>query len=86
MGTLTLELMIGPIVFQVMFQILRIHVSFNLLLGCPWIHNAGVIPSSLHLKVKFIHDGLVITISSIGGAHLTYEPLLEISHGVMICF
>ena len=35
MGTLTLELMIGPVVFQVLFQILRIPVSFNQLLGCP---------------------------------------------------
>ena len=81
MGTLTLKLMIGPIVFQVLFQILRILVSFNLLLGHPWIHSAGAIPSSLHLKVKFIHDGRVITISSTGGAHLTSEPVLEISHG-----
>ena len=81
MGTLTLELMIGPIIFQVLFQILRILVSFNLLLGCPWIHSARAIPSSLHLKVKFIHDGRVITISSTGEAHLTSEPILEISHG-----
>ena len=64
-----------------MFQILRIHVSFNLLLGRPWIHSAGAIPSSLLLKVKFIHDGQVITISYIGGAHLTFEPILEIIHG-----
>ena len=85
MGTLTLELMIGPVVFQGLFQILRIHVSFNLLLGRPWIHSAGAIPSSLHLKVKFIHDGQVITISSTGGAHLTSKPVLENSHGVMIC-
>ena len=64
-----------------MFQILRIHVSFNLLLGRPWIHSVGVIPYSLHLKVKFIHDGRVITISSTGGAHLASKPVLEISHG-----
>ena len=31
--------------------------------------------------MKFIHDGQVITISSTGGAHLTYEPVLEISYG-----
>ena len=55
MGTLTLELMIGLVVFQVMFQVLRIPVSFNLLLDRPWIYRAGAIPSSLHLKVKFIH-------------------------------
>ena len=76
MGTLTLELMIGPIIFQVLFQVLRIPVSFNLLLGRPWIHSAGAIPSSIHLKVKFIHDGRVITISSTGGTHLTFEPVL----------
>ena len=80
-ATLTLELMIGPIVFQVLFQVLRILVSFNLLLGRLWIHSACAIPSSLHLKVKFIHDGRVIIISSIDGAHLTSEPVLEISHG-----
>ena len=57
MDTLTLELMIGPVVFQVLFQILRTPVSFNLLLGRPWIHSASANPSSLHLKVQFIHDG-----------------------------
>ena len=31
--------------------------------------------------MKFIHDGQVITISSTRGAHLTSEPVLEISHG-----
>ena len=81
MGTLTLELMNGLVVFQVMFQVLRIPVSFNLLLGRPWIHSAGAILSSLHLRVKFIHDGRVITILAIGGAHLTYKLVLEISHG-----
>ncbi|RVW68713.1 Retrovirus-related Pol polyprotein from transposon 17.6 [Vitis vinifera] len=44
--------------------VLRIPTSFNLLLGRPWIHVAGAIPSSLHQKVKFIHDGQVITHSS----------------------
>ena len=65
-----------------MFQILRILISFNLLLGCPWIHSVGAtLPSSLYLKVKFIHNGRVITISSTGGAHLTSKPVLEISNG-----
>ncbi|RVW30332.1 hypothetical protein CK203_103718 [Vitis vinifera] len=32
-------------------------------MGRPWIHRAGAIPSSLHQKVKFIHDGQVITLS-----------------------
>ena len=81
MATLTLELMSGPVIFQVLFKVLRISVSFNLLLGRPWIYSACAIPYSLHLKVKFIHDGQVITISSTSEAHLTSEPVLEISHG-----
>ncbi|RVW62795.1 hypothetical protein CK203_058919 [Vitis vinifera] len=38
-------------------MVLKIPTSFNLLLGRPWIHRAGAIPSSLHQKVKFIHEG-----------------------------
>ena len=57
MGTLEIGLLIGPTTFVVVFQVLRILASFNLLLGRPWIHRVGAIPSSRHQKVKFIHDG-----------------------------
>ena len=56
MGTLMIELLIGLTTFPTLFQVLRIPTSFNLLLGRPWIHRAGAIPSSLHQNVKFIHD------------------------------
>ena len=62
MGTLTAHVMIGLIRYSMLFQVLRIQSSFNLLLGCPWIHEANAIPSSLHQKVKFIHEGRVISI------------------------
>ena len=62
MGTLTTHVMIGLVRYSVFFQVLRIQSSFNLLLGLPWIHEAGAIPSSLHQKVKFIHEGRIITI------------------------
>ena len=62
MGTLTTHVMIGPIRYSVFFKVLGIQSSFNLLLGRPWIHEAGVIPSSLHQKVKFIHEGRIIKI------------------------
>ena len=57
MGTLNTHVMIGPVKYSILFQVLRIQSSFNLLLGCPWIHEAGAIPSSLHQKLKFIHKG-----------------------------
>ena len=73
MGTLTLDLQIGPVTFYTLFQVLRIPTSFNLLLGRPWIHKARVIPSSFHQKVKFIHEGRVINIQSTRDTYSTYE-------------
>ena len=81
LGTLTLDLQIYPTALSTLFQVLRISTSFNLLLGRPWSHRAGAIPSSLHQKVKFIHEGKVITIQSTGDIYSTSEPVLEISHG-----
>ncbi|KAJ9694023.1 hypothetical protein PVL29_009818 [Vitis rotundifolia] len=79
-GTLEIEMMISPTTFLTLFQVLRIPTSFNLLLGRPWIHRAGAIPSSLHQKVKFIHDGRVITLQSMGDMFISAEPVLQISH------
>ncbi|RVW61664.1 hypothetical protein CK203_065913 [Vitis vinifera] len=80
MGTLMIDLQIGPATFSTLFQVLRIPTSFNLLLGRPWIHVAGAIPSSLHQKVKFIHDGQVITVQSTRDMLASSEPVLQISH------
>ncbi|RVW45488.1 hypothetical protein CK203_079719, partial [Vitis vinifera] len=52
-------------------------------LTCFWadrIHRAGAIPSSLHQKVKFIHDGQVVVVQSVGDMFIAAEPVLEISH------
>ncbi|KAL6336105.1 hypothetical protein AAG906_010383 [Vitis piasezkii] len=38
MGTLVIDFQIGPAIFSTLFQVLRIPISFNLLLGRPWIH------------------------------------------------
>nr|CAN83915.1 hypothetical protein VITISV_022301 [Vitis vinifera] len=80
MGTLEIELLIGPATFVAVFQVLRIPTSFNLLLGRPWIHRAGAIPSSLHQKVKFIHDGQIVVVQSVGDMFIAAKPVLEISH------
>ena len=80
MGTLTTHVMIGPVRYSILFQVLRIQPSFNLLLGRPWIHEAGAIPSSLHQKVKFIHEGRIITIQSDKDVVTSFEPVLQISH------
>ena len=80
MGTLNTHVMIDLVRYSILFQVLRIQSFFNLLLGRPWIHEASVIPSSLHQKVKFIHEGRIITIQSDRDVITSSEPMLQISH------
>ncbi|XP_077222123.1 uncharacterized protein LOC143855965 [Tasmannia lanceolata] len=61
-GTIATEILIGGEIFEVEFQVLDIKASFLLLLGRPWLHKDGVIPSSLHQKLKFIRNNRVITV------------------------
>ncbi|RVW80840.1 Transposon Ty3-I Gag-Pol polyprotein [Vitis vinifera] len=71
----------APLDFGLSTQtVLRIPTFFNLLLGRPWIHRAGAIPSSLHQKVKFIYDRQVITVQSLEDMFASFEPVFQISH------
>ncbi|PKI60743.1 hypothetical protein CRG98_018863 [Punica granatum] len=54
---------VGPCSFSVTFQILEIPNAFSLLLGRPWIHATGVVPSSLHQKLKFFVEGKLISVN-----------------------
>jgi len=62
LGTITLALIIGLMIKNVEFQVLNIASCLNLLLGRPWIHDTEVIPSSLYQKVRFPHEGAIVTI------------------------
>ena len=80
MSTLSTHVMIGPVRYSILFQVLRIQSSFNPLLGRPWIHEAGAIQSSLHHKLKFTHEGRIITIQSDRDVVTSSELVLHISH------
>ncbi|XP_070017965.1 uncharacterized protein [Nicotiana sylvestris] len=55
-GDIVLELTIGLVEFTMEFQVLDIAVSYNLLLGRPWIHAAKAVTSTLRQMVKFEWD------------------------------
>ncbi|XP_031374142.1 uncharacterized protein LOC116188811 [Punica granatum] len=63
-GEIDLLIDVNPCSFSVTFQVLDIPNAFSLLLGRPWIHSAGAVPSSLHQRIKFIADGRLITVKS----------------------
>ncbi|XP_060178420.1 uncharacterized protein LOC132608695 [Lycium barbarum] len=52
-GEICLHLQVGPVEFPILFQVIDISSTYNLLLGRPWIHMAGAVPSSLHQCLKF---------------------------------
>ena len=37
--------------------------SYNYLLGRPWIHIAGAVPSTLHQKIKFVIEEQLVSIT-----------------------
>ena len=65
-GEIELILKIGPVDFTVNFQVLSINASNNLLLGRPWVHRAGAVPSTLHQMVKFEYDRQEVIVHSEG--------------------
>ena len=63
-GEIEIEMQIGPCTFNIKFQVMDISSSYNCLLGRPWIHIAGAVPSTLHQKIKFVTEGQLVCISA----------------------
>lgn len=43
---------------------LKIDSGYNLLLGRPWIHMAGAVPSILHQQLKYIINDSIVTVNA----------------------
>jgi len=63
-GTLEVELYVEPQMFLVAVQVMDIHPSYSMLLGRPWIHTAGAVTSPLHQCLKYIMNGMLVTIKA----------------------
>jgi len=62
-GEINLPVQIGPHTCQVTFQVMDINPTYICLLGRPWIHSVGFIPSTLHQKPKFVVEGHLVIVS-----------------------
>ncbi|XP_075077022.1 uncharacterized protein LOC142163783 [Nicotiana tabacum] len=84
LGEIDLILTIGPVEFEVTFQVLDMDTSYNFLLGRPWIHATEAIPSTLHQMVKFVHENQEIIVHG-EDEHSIYRdpsvPCLEAKEG-----
>lgn len=52
-GVICLTLQVGLAEFPILFQVMDVSSTYNLLLGRPWVHMVKVIPSTLHQCIKF---------------------------------
>ena len=62
--------------------------SYNCLLGRPWIHIAGAVPSTLHQKIKSVTKGQLVCVSSekdMIAATSSRAPYVEIDEKAMEC-
>ncbi|XP_070007963.1 uncharacterized protein [Nicotiana sylvestris] len=76
-GEINLTMTIGPIDFEIVFQVVDIDTSYNFLLGRPWIHMARAVPSTLHQMVKFEHDRQEIIVHGEDESSIYKDPLIS---------
>ncbi|XP_073222502.1 uncharacterized protein [Cicer arietinum] len=61
MGEIELPVQIGPVTFEITFHVMDTVLAYSCLLRRPWIHSSGVVPLTLHQKLKYmVNDQLVI--------------------------
>lgn len=88
-GEVDIPIKIGLSDFQITFEVMDIHSAYNCLLGRPWIHEAGVVPSTLHQKLKFVkHRKLAIVgrEKALLVSHLSYFTYVEVGEDVGTLF
>ena len=62
-GTFRALVKIGPIEEWVNLHVIDIPITFAILLGRPWFHPLEGAPSTIHQKIKFLHEDKVIQVS-----------------------
>ena len=88
-GTFRALVKTGPIEEWVNLYIIDIPVTFAILLGRPWFHPLGGVSSTMHQKIKFPHEGKVVTILAeteavIAALKLTHNEI-HVNPGFQVC-
>ncbi|KAM2879555.1 hypothetical protein FF1_015035 [Malus domestica] len=54
------QMTIGELKSSNLLHVIDTRTSYSLLLGRPWIHKNGVVPSTLHQCLKFYQEGVKV--------------------------
>ena len=58
-GMIRLPIQVGDVEVQVNFIVVEAFSPYTAILDRPWLHAVGAVPSTLHLKVKYLTQGRV---------------------------
>nr|XP_023913777.1 uncharacterized protein LOC112025346 [Quercus suber] len=75
-GQISLPMNMGGKKLVVKFIVVASFSSYTAILGRPWIHAMGAVPSTLHVKVKFPTDHGIIVVR--GSQRVTRQCLVAI--------
>ncbi|KAK8695024.1 hypothetical protein V6N13_072566 [Hibiscus sabdariffa] len=87
-GKIEIPLLIGPTEYTMEFVVMDIKPTYNCLLGRPWIHSVGAVPSSLHQKLKFVIEGKLVCVEAeqdIIATVTSDTPYVETNQEVVEC-
>ena len=87
-GKIEVPVIIGPSKYEVDFVVMDIKPTYSCLLGRPWIHTAGVVPSTLHQKLKIVIDGQLVIVKAeedIIASVSSDTPYIEIDEDEVEC-
>ncbi|PIN00867.1 hypothetical protein CDL12_26634 [Handroanthus impetiginosus] len=59
-----LDLTIGELIADILFHVIDARTSYHLLLGRPWLHENGVVPSTLHQCFKYSKNGEIVKVDA----------------------
>ncbi|KAL0461139.1 UNVERIFIED_CONTAM: hypothetical protein Slati_0001500 [Sesamum latifolium] len=63
-GMTRLDLTVGELKASTLFHIIDARTSYNLLLGKPWLHENGVVSSTLHQCFKYIKNEKIVKVDA----------------------
>ncbi|WMV50419.1 hypothetical protein MTR67_043804, partial [Solanum verrucosum] len=63
-GKIRVGFSIGNVKSNTLIHVIDAKTSYNVLLGCPWVYENGVVLSTVHQCMKYMKDGEVVKIDA----------------------
>jgi hypothetical protein len=85
-GILSVELTVGSKTLLTAFFVVEVKGTYNILLGCDWIHANECVSSTLHqCVIQWVGDQVEVVEANEGSCIAMTESLVEVQGNLMRC-